>query len=595
MAKKVFNPADFLNQDTPAATAPKQTTSTPFIPSSDLAADIQSLVEQVEASAIDITVGYKQWLDIGFALVDALGEDGRDFFHRLSCFNAGYNPSEADKQYTSCLRAHGSGITSRTLFHIAQQHGITIHGHLDQPSISPTSSVSSKGDLEETEDLENRLEQMAMSTFYDKVSEQLPDFLKQVGSLSTSVQDADMLILGTITAISACLPNVSGIYDSRVVYPNLFLFVTAPASAGKGRLTLCRLIIQPIHEILSVVYESQMEEYGEQVLTYETNGHQGEPPQKPKRRVLFIPANSSASKFSRTLYENGETGIVFETEGDTLANTFKNDYGNYSDSFRKAFHHEHITHNRVKDDEYIEIKKPRLSALLSGTPRQIQTLIQDAENGLFSRFMFYYLKIDLEWHNVFDCNDQTPVDKQFDLLGKRFYTLYQCLLGSEPISFGLTESQQQQFCKEFQEIQTDYVKVLGLSFLASVRRFGLITFRIAMILSVLRICDDGVVSNPIVCCDDDFNTALNIAKTLLQHTSRVFQGLPNDASSNPVRQMTQIRQNFFNALPAQFNRASYTKIAGSLGIPPKTADKYVKSFVDRLLITHEAQNKYAKK
>jgi hypothetical protein len=32
----------------------------------------------------------------------------------------------------------------------------------------------------------------------------------------------------------------------------------------------------------------------------------------------------------------------------------------------------------------------RLSALLSGTPKQVSALIPNAENGLFSRFIFYY-------------------------------------------------------------------------------------------------------------------------------------------------------------------------------------------------------------
>ena len=124
MAKKKFNPGDFLNKEKTTNPAPQQASSANFIPTNDLAADIQSLVEQVEASAIDITAGYECWRDIGFALVEALGEDGRDFFHRLSRFNADYDQAEADKQYSACLRSRGSGITPRSLFHIAQQHGI---------------------------------------------------------------------------------------------------------------------------------------------------------------------------------------------------------------------------------------------------------------------------------------------------------------------------------------------------------------------------------------------------------------------------------------------------------------------------------------
>lgn len=609
MASKKFNPAEWQlnnvstnNVSTKKENKPnKETSDIPIMPTDSISADIQSLVEQIEASGTDITSGYNHWRDIGFALVEALGEDGRDYFHRLSRFNASYDQAEADKQYSACLRSRGSGITPRTLFHIAQQYGITVRKHYagtSSSSISPESSVSpngDSGDFGETEDLVSCLKQMEMPTFSDKVGDNLPLFLRHVISKSRSVQDADMLVLGTLTVVSACIPNVSGIYDDREVYPNLFLFVTAQASAGKGRLSLCRHIVQPIHDRLASIYEAEMTAYASRLAEHAANKDGSEPPQKPPRRVLFIPANTSSTKFYKTLKDNGETGIMFETEGDTLVNAFKSDYGNYSDGFRKAFHHETITYSRVKDDEYTEIKKPRLSALLSGTPRQIQSLIPDAENGLFSRFIFYCLNVDLEWHDVFAHQDQTPIDDYFRQLGKDYYNLYQILLESPSLMFCVTASQRQQFHELFQEIQNGYVKILGYDFLASVRRLGLITYRIAMILSVLRIHEFGEVPNPLMCEDDDFNTAVAIIRVLIQHASRVFQEFPKDTPLNPMQQSTQLRQRFFDALPAQFDRSTYLSVAQLIGIRPKTAEKTIAKFREQGLILHEAQNKYLKR
>ena len=606
MAKKKFNPGDFLNKEKTTTPAPQQASSANFIPTNDLAADIQSLVEQVEASAIDITAGYECWRDIGFALVEALGEDGRDFFHRLSRFNADYDQAEADKQYSACLHSRGSGITPRSLFHIAQQNGITIHrpaplargvSGSDASSISSKSSVSSVEDSEETgetEDMADSLEQLAMPTFSDKVGDALPLFLRQVIERANSPQDADMLILGTLTVISACMPNVYGLYDDREVYPNLFLFVTAQASAGKGRLSLCRHIVQPIQDRYNALYKAAMDDYNAQLSAHALNNSEPEP-EKPTRRILFLPANSSSTKFYKTLKDNEEVGIMFETEGDTLVNAFKSDYGNYSDGFRKAFHHETITYSRVKDDEYTEILKPRLSVLLSGTPRQIQSLIPDAENGLFSRFIFYCLNVDLQWHDVFAHMDETPIDDHFRKLGKEYYNLYQILLESPPLMFCVTALQRQQFHAMFQEIQDGYVKTLGYDFLASVRRLGLITYRIAMILSVLRIHEFGEVPNPLMCEDDDFNTAVTIIRVLIQHASRVFQEFPLAATLNPQRQSTQLRQRFFDALPAQFDRSTYVSVAQLIGIRPKTAEKFIAAFKKQGLILHEAQNKYRKR
>jgi hypothetical protein len=607
MAKKKFNPGEFLNKEKTTSPAPQQASSANFIPTNDLAADIQSLVEQVEASAIDITAGYECWRDIGFALVEALGEDGRDFFHRLSRFNASYDPAEADKQYTACLRSRGSGITPRSLFHIAQQHGIrpplrgggrrlgeSMLSSSEPGAASPISSKSSIEETAETEDMTDTLEQIAMPTFSDKVGDALPLFLRKVIERANSPQDADMLILGTLTVISACMPNVNGLYDDREVYPNLFLFVTAQASAGKGRLSLCRHIAQPIQDRLNAIYKAAMDDYNAQMSAHAINNSEPEP-EKPTRRILFLPANSSSTKFYKTLKDNDEVGIMFETEGDTLVNAFKSDYGNYSDGFRKAFHHETITYSRVKDDEYTEILKPRLSVLLSGTPHQIQSLIPDAENGLFSRFIFYCLNVDLVWHDVFAHMDETPIDDHFRQLGKEYYNLYQILLESPSLMFCVTATQRQQFHTMFQEIQDGYVKILGYDFLASVRRLGLITYRIAMILSVLRIHEFGEVPNPLMCEDEDFNTAVTIVQILIQHASRVFQEFPQTATLNPQRQSTQLRQRFFDALPAQFDRSTYLSVAQLIGIRPKTAEKFIAAFKKQGFILHEAQNKYLKR
>ena len=605
MATKKFNPAEWQpnpvstnNESTKKETNPPKETSA--IPTDSITVDIQSVVEQVEASGIDITAGYDRWRDIGFALVEALGEDGRDYFHRLSRFNANYDQTEADKQYSACLRSHGSGITPRTLFHIAQQYGITVRKHYagtSSSSISPESSVSpnrDSGDFGETEDLVSCLKQMEMPTFTDKVGDNLPLFLRHVISKSRSVQDADMLILGTLTVVSACIPNVSGLYDDREVYPNLFLFVTAQASAGKGRLSLCRHIVQPIHDRLASIYEAEMAAYASRLAEHAANKDGSEPPQKPPRRVLFIPANTSSTKFYKTLKDNGETGIMFETEGDTLVNAFKSDYGNYSDGFRKAFHHESITYSRVKDDEYTEIRKPRLSVLLSGTPRQIQSLIPDAENGLFSRFIFYSLNVDLQWHDVFATANDTPVDDFFRQLGKDFYSIHQALLTLHPLSFFVTQPQQQQFHDMFQEIQNSYIKLFGYDFLASVRRLGLITFRIAMILTVLRIYEFGELPNPLICDDADFNSAIEITRVLIQHTSRIFMDLPQSPPSNPITQTTQLRQRFLEALPSELDRATYLSVAQRFAIPPKTAEKMVTASQKQGRVIHEAQNKYWK-
>lgn len=604
MSKKEFNPIIWKNKK-PESSQCSESSEQPIRPISSLEDEIEQLVCAVESSCKDIAPDYTSWRDLAFALADALGEGGRQYFHRLSRFYSAYDEREADKQFTACLRSHGSGITINTLFHLAKEAGVLMIRNSVKPyNVKKTKSYkSSSEDMEDLEDLSD-LSEMPESSQCSDFSEPLPTFSQEIYSLlpslltsvinkSNNFEDADILILGSLTVISACLPNISGNYAEREVFPNLFTFISAQASAGKGRLTLCRHLVKPIHNDLKKQYAIAMDEYRHLLNDYSQDKKNREPPQEPPIKTLLIPANSSATSVYQVLNDNGGVGLIFETEGDTLANTFKSDYGNFSDGFRKAFHHEMISYTRRKDREFVELTKPRLSALLSGTPKQILALIPDAENGLFSRFIFYNMNLRLEWRDVFS-ESAVSLDDYFIDLGQRYFQFYQTLQQSQPIKFSLTINQQVEFNQFFTEIQQEYSSLFGLDIVASVRRLGLITFRVAMILTSLRLMDGKSIESVIVCDDVDFRTSLIMARVLLQHTAHVFGQLPSTDSNATRSTVTVLCQTFFDSLPSEFNRRTYLSIAERLHIAPKTAEKYIRKFCTTGQLKHLAHDSYSK-
>jgi len=422
MSKKTFNPANWQPVE-PAKQISLPAQSLPFGEVGG-ASDLELIVKRIESSSIDIAPNYADWRDLGFALADALGESGRNYYHRLSYFYSGYTETETNKQYDNCLKANGHGVTIKTLYHLAKSAGIDISiktNSQKQIKSQPTKNEN----IGEIEDLEEK----ALPTIPENLYQNLPDFLQRATAKATSAEDKDLLLLGSLVAISPCLPNIYGIYAERHVYANLFLFVTAQASAGKGRLTLCRKLVEPIHKALREQSKIENEEYQRQLTEYtmakdKTNM---ERPQEPPLKMLIIPANNSATGLFQILNDNKGIGLIFETEGDTLAQTFKSEHGNYSDGFRKAFHHEIISYNRRKDREFVELETPRLSALLSGTPKQVSTLIPNAENGLFSRFIFYYMNILPVWKDVFAGDGSQTLDDYFRDLGNQFFDFYKIL------------------------------------------------------------------------------------------------------------------------------------------------------------------------
>lgn len=569
MEKKVFNPADWQDTSETQSVQPEFNQSN----ENNKLTEVENIIAEIESKQLDIASAYSDWRNIGFAFADEFGEVGRDLFHRISKFYNDYNTNECNSQFDKCLKANGQGISIATFFFQAKQAGIKIN------------SVSSDNDEEKV---------MIMPNLPDSLFPDLPEFLQKVVKVASANEERDILLLGALVCMSACFPKLYGIYDGKRVHSNLYLFITAQASAGKGRLVHCRQIVFPIHKELRDQAAFMKKQYDDDLAEYNTKKGKeegAEKPDKPPEKMLFIPANNSSTGAYQLLSDSDGRGLIFETEGDTLAHAFKSDYGNYSDGFRKAFHHETISYYRRTDREYVDINNPCLSAVLSGTPRQISSLIPDAENGLLSRFIFYYMNVHCTWKDVFSDNSDQGLDVYFDELGSDFYKLYSILKSGKDIRFHLTKDQEAKFNQYFSEIQDKYLALQGLDYMAIIRRLGLVAFRCCMILSVLRIMETGHFAEKLICDDRDFNIAMEMVKVLVIHAGKVFSELP--AVNKPVGRKNK-KEKFLDSLPKNFNRQDYLKVAKSLSINDKTAEGYITSFVKANLIHRDMQDHYEK-
>jgi hypothetical protein len=413
------------------------------------------------------------------------------------------------------------------------------------------------------------------------IYENLPGILRESTDLFQDAIEKDVFLVGALAVLSGCLPNIEGIYFDEPHTAHLFAFITAPAGAGKGKMKWARYFGQTIHEYLVERSRTAREAYYVCMERYNNLDRRErlneDKPAEPPRKMFFIPANSSSSAFIQALADNEFTGVIFETEADTLANTFKQEWGNFSDVLRKAFHHESTSLFRRKDNEFIEVENPHLAIGLSGTPRQVHNMMPDVENGLFSRFLYYAFEDNSEFKNPFVSHQSIDWIGFFKVQGRRIFNLYKqlnCL--KQPISFSLTHDQGRNFTEQFDLMLKRSKLLLGNDFDANTKRLGLITFRIAMILSALRIFEEGEFNNQIVCNDTDFSTALTIATTLEKHAIAVYQNLPSN-------ELKGVKQNFYEALPDCFDRQTYLKVAAEIGIKPKNAEKYISLFKQKAL------------
>lgn len=592
--------------------------------------DVERIISLCEQLDTDIAPSYEEWVRLGFALVDGYGEKGRDYFLRLSSLHTGYTPEAAKLQYDKCLRSGNSGITISTFFHLAKQAGISIsipsgkmaiwqNGNLGDRkdkqngakiSKSPNCHIGNMEISEEKEavkvqntkypycqngktDISDKwiLEEKELPLFPKEVYEHLPPFLDSVVRSAISPSDRDMLLIGAITVLSSTLGKVSGVYDERIVYPNLYLFVSADAGMGKGALTLCRELVAPINAELRAVARQQQEN--------SDNGKEKEVPML----ALIIPANSSASAFIKTLADNNSTGLMFETEGDTLSQTLKSDYGNYSDTLRKAFHHEPVSLCRRKDREFLELDCPKLSVVLAGTPGQVRSLIQDSKNGLFSRFMFLNVKFEKNIRNVFAVTDSKHSKTEvFRRLGGRYRELSgKIQREASAYEVSIPPFLHSHFMEHYNRLNDECCEAVGNRMQGVVRRNGLMAFRIMMVLTIVRhLTDDSYhpitegQSLKLECSGEDYHTALTIAETLLYHSAYMFRRLEKPVTPSLTTGRNDRREMLYGMLPDSFTKQEYLSIVRQQEFSESTCNKWIDRYVAENRLRHCGHSKYEK-
>ncbi len=534
--------------------------------------------EQLEAEDLNITFLFNQQIQL--TNQKTLYKDGNrnNYIYQLAsnCNRVGLSQSDTEtlcKQHFNLAEKEIKAAVNSAYTHHTHEH----------KKFEPKKKNKEHGEVTPEEQ---------MPVFPDSVSDIIPEFLKRIIRVATSKEERDVLLLGSLVTLSVAFPKIFGKYGDKLVNANLFIFFSAKSSAGKGILGSCRNLVEPIHTALKKQSKLMNDQYKADLKEYNKKRGKAAPVEKPEKapqKMLFIPANNSSTGFLEILFDSDKRGLIFETEGDTLAKAFKSEYGNFSDDLRNAFQHERISYYRRIDKEYVDIDRPCLSVLLSGTPRQIKNLIPDAENGLFSRFIFYVMNMRLFWKNVFDSNTENGIDEHFEMLGKEFYTWYQTLQTAPEVHFSLTPSQQLLFNHFFEKNQILYANIQEEEIIASVRRLGLIAFRIMMIFSALRMMEEGEITNNLICNDTDFENTLSMITILLKHSSYVYSQIAQEPYKPKPKHK---KEQFLEKLPHRFNRQTYVAIALTLGIPDGSAQRYIGNFLDAGIIQSNGHNQY---
>jgi hypothetical protein len=450
--------------------------------------------------------------------------------------------------------------------------------------------------IENTEAKENSFEEYedclkTTPTIPQSVYDNLPPILFESCKVFKGSREKDVFLTGALAILSGCIPNVSGLYSGSVIYPSLFSFILAPAASGKGALKFAKALADKYHDKTLANSMEDKKRFDENLAAYKILKAKGkleenqEMPIAPKFKVVYIPANTSNAKIIQHLDCNEGKGIICETEADTLGQTFKNDWGSYSDMLRKSFHHEKISVSRKTDGEFVEVDNPQLSVALSGTPKQVFNIISSAEDGLFSRFIFYVFKTDAVWLDPSPKGNPVNLTDYFTTQSKKVLKMVE-FFETDELIMQLTEEQWDRFNPIFGSFLEQINTFVSEDALSIVKRLGLVLYRFCMIFTAIRKFSTNDYHKEIYCSDVDFESALTLTKTYLQHSVIMFTNLPKQGEQGAFKSGSNKKQ-FLEALPSKFQRKEAIEIAKRFNIGERSVGNFLKSCLGKYLIQPE--------
>lgn len=400
----------------------------------------------------------------------------------------------------------------------------------------------------------------------------LPPFMQSVLSLASSPAEKDMLLLASLTACGAVMPNLYCRYGiaAKRYFPSLQLFIVGSAACGKGIANLALDLVKPIHE----------------------------------RMPLIIPGDATYPAFYQTLARQRGRGYIHESEGSVITDIWRSSTANYNTALRKAAEHEPISRARCREASVIE--NPQVSMVLTGTFSQYRALVPSVENGYFSRLLTLIVN-DVQ---PFSERYVQPAEASGEIIktcAEQLYFLYEKLFASKPREFSLTKDQSDRLGLHLKTAYPMLIRLLGEDFHSVILRMAIHIERIAMILTVLRLYEEKSPithtaqadrknhQSPIICSPIDYAIAELIGNKLLLHMAQAYQLIKGtEKIEQPQVKPLDQKQILLSLLPDEFESKTLVAEAQSQGIPQSTVMRWCSQWIDHGILLRLRYGHYKK-
>lgn len=438
----------------------------------------------------------------------------------------------------------------------------------------------------------------------DTVFASLPDFLIRCCRYTSDKRERDMALLGCLNSCSAIFPYVSFLYKRSLYSPHFYLASVAAAGAGKGIMAFTAILLDPTQEYYDQIRRANKKAYEQALLGWDSEQQQARrekrlpdinlKPEEPKAQYLKISATTSKSRLIEHLATAGEVGCCMATtEINTMVSSLGQDCGKYEDILCKAAHHEEVSSSYKVDGEPIVVKHPHLALNIAGTQEQFYIFFRSLEVGLFSRFAFYTRQQSQKWESCAPGDEQVDLRGYFQGLGKELLEMHKVLLES-PTLVTFSPAQWQLHTTLFSELLRRVLLEGRDSSGSLIRRAGLLGMRLAAILTIFRKWEDYRYAKEYCCTDADFRMAMDIVRTLVEHSLLLSTSLP-DTNQPPVSMHRFHRlDEILSSLSKEFTYTDFVRSVQNTGMSESTGKRFLQKALKLQYIVKE-ENSYRKR
>lgn len=447
-------------------------------------------------------------------------------------------------------------------------------------------------------------------TIKAEVFASLPPALAEAINQYESDEEKSIALLSAITTSAAGLNGIKIPYRKKRYNCNLYQVIAGPPASNKGIALHSRVILDKVQCRLKRQYQIErakhlkaindrkekenlnsleVEESEEINIESESSSNNNKYNDlevsltEPNPKHIILPSDISSASLVDLIEKNDGFGLIFDSEAQTILNTFKQDWGaNLTSMLLKTFENEPLELARKSLKSMIAIPEPRLSVLLTGNPEHLLGLVKSITNGLYSRFCIYQTQ-KIGWMDMKQNeNDKNYLDG-YESMSVIVNQINERLATGLGLEFGLSEDQIFAYNQYFGAIHEMLSNHIDSNFSSVVKRMGVVCYRISAVLGAIR--NHSQTGSRLECSNEDFATAISICSTLLQHS--VYTFLTTSEPNSAIEE-------FYKRLEHTFTRTEALPIADELGIKSRRMDSYLKELTAQKKIRKVSHGQYEK-